>query len=111
MGMGHAFRIPKTSVCRWQVQRQYTFVRLPEIHFTASGFFLKIFTVCAFCLCFFLVFLFVFFFESTCYHDYEKQEKTTLKITTIYEPVEQSHYCVEVFTDYHVKRALSVCVI
>ena len=33
-GEGHAFRIPRTSVCRWQVQRQYTTVRLPEIQFT-----------------------------------------------------------------------------
>ena len=31
----------------------------------------------------------------------------TLKITTIYKPVEQIH-CVEVFTDYHMKRA-SMC--
>ena len=27
MGECHAFRILKTGVCRWQVQRQYTFVR------------------------------------------------------------------------------------
>ena len=36
--------------------------------------------------------------------------KKTLKITTIYEPVEQTH-CVEVFTDYHMKRALSLSII
>ena len=33
MGGGHAFQIPKTSVCRWQVQRQYTIVRLPVSNF------------------------------------------------------------------------------
>ena len=94
---------------------------LPEIHFTASGFFLKIFWLFVrFCLCFFLVLFFIFFFffffffffcNSTYY---EKQEKKTLKITTIYacyEPVEQTDYCVEVFIDYHVKRALSLSVI
>ena len=32
-------------------------------------------------------------------------------MTTIYEPVEQTHYCVEDFTDYHVKSALSLCVV
>ena len=32
-GGGHAFRIPTTSVCRWQVQRQYTVVRLPVSKF------------------------------------------------------------------------------
>ena len=56
VGGGHAFRIPKTSVCRWQVQRQYTLVRLPEIHFTVSGLFLKNFD----CLC---VFVFVSFWS------------------------------------------------
>ena len=40
-----------------------------------------------------------------------KKQKKTLKITTIYEAVEQTHYCVEVFTDYHMKRALSLCII
>ena len=37
-----------------------------------------------------------------------------MKITTIYmiyKPVEQTHYCVESFTAYHVKRAYSLCVI
>ena len=33
MGGDHAFRIPKTSVCRWQVQRQYTIIRLPVSKF------------------------------------------------------------------------------
>ena len=66
MGGDHAFRMPKTSVCRWQVQRQYTFVRLPEIHVTAYGFFLKIFD-CAFLSLFlfglvFISFFFFFFF-------------------------------------------------
>ena len=43
----------------------------------------------------------------------KKKKKTKKKkknhknnITTIYKPVEQTHYCVEVsFLDYHVKRA------
>ena len=89
MGGGHSFRIPKTSVCRWQVQRQCTFVRLPEIYFTASGFFLQIFD----CLC---VFVFVyfwscfsFFFASLHIMKSRKKKKKTLKITTIYEPVEK----------------------
>ena len=54
MGGGYAFRILITSKCRWQVQRQYAFVRLPEIHFTTSGFFLKFFNR----LCVFSFFLF-----------------------------------------------------
>ena len=33
MGGGHAFRIPKTSVCRWQVQLQYTIIHLPVSKF------------------------------------------------------------------------------
>ena len=42
----------------------------------------------------------------------KRRKKKTLKITTIYEPVEQTHDCVEVFfTDFHMKRALSLCVI
>ena len=32
MGGGHVFQIPKTSVCKWQVQ-QYTIVRLPVSKF------------------------------------------------------------------------------
>ena len=40
----------------------------------------------------------------------QKKTTTTFKIT-IYEQVKQTHYCVEVFTDYHLKRALSICVI
>ena len=28
----------KISVCRWQEQRQYTIIRLPEIHFNAQDF-------------------------------------------------------------------------
>ena len=62
MGGDRAFRIPRISVCRLQVQRQYTIVRLPEIYFTASGFVLKIFEqVCAFLFVFFFFFFFVFF--------------------------------------------------
>ena len=61
MGGDHALRLPKTGVCRWQVQRQYTIVRLPEIHYTASGFFLKIFDrLCVFV----LVSFWSFFCES-----------------------------------------------
>ena len=41
----------------------------------------------------------------------KKKKKRTLEMTTICEPVEQTHYCVEVFTVYHVKRELSLCVI
>ena len=96
MSLGHAFRKLKTSVCRWQV-RQYT-LHLPEIHFfTASGFFLKIFDcLCVFVFVFVLFFFFFSFFFFFCESTYEKQEKNkTLKITTI----------------YHVKRALSLCVI
>ena len=90
MGGGHAFRILKTSVCRWKVQRQYTFVLLQETHFTASEFFLKIFD----CVC---VFVFVSFWScfSFCFCEstyYEKQGGGgEIKITTIYEPVEQIH--------------------
>ena len=63
MGGGHAFRIPKTSVCWWQVQRKYTIVRIPEIHFIASGFFLKFFDrLCVFVFVTFWSFFFFFFF-------------------------------------------------
>ena len=52
-----------------------TLVHLPEIHFTASGFFLKIFDcLCIFVFIYFWSYFFFFFFfcESTYY---EKQEK------------------------------------
>ena len=63
MGGGHAFRIPKTNVCQWQVQRQYTIVHYREVHFTASGFFLKIFyRLCVFVFVSFWSFFFFFFF-------------------------------------------------
>ena len=91
MGGGHDFRIPKTIACRWQVQRQYTIVRLPEIHFTPSGFFLKIFDhLCVFCLCLFLAFFFFFFCESSHYEkannkknkNKKKKKKKKKKTTT-----------------------------
>ena len=72
MGGGHAFRIPKTSVCLWQVQQQYTIVRLPEIHFTASGFFLKIFD--RLCACIFVSFWSCFFAKLK-QKKHEKQKK------------------------------------
>ena len=53
MGGDHAFRIQNISVYRGQVQRQYAIVRLPEIRFTASGFFVKVFDrFVRLCLCF-----------------------------------------------------------
>ena len=83
-------------------------------HFTASGFFLKIFD----CLCIFVFvsfwscFSFFYFFASLCItKSREIKTKKEKNITTIYELVEQTFYCVAVFTDYHVKRALSLCVI
>ena len=35
--------------------------------------------------------------------------ETQKKLNIIHEPVEQTHYCVKVITDYHLKRALSLC--
>ena len=80
MGGGHAFRIPKTSVCRRQVQRQYTIVRFPEIHFTASGFFLKIFDhLCVFVFVSFWSFFFFFERESLHIMKAEKDKKKKKK--------------------------------
>ena len=100
MGGDHAFRIPKTN----------------EIFFTALGFFLKSFDLCAFFffilsyffIFFFFFFLFFFFFFFVCVFvsywscfcestHYEKKKKNNIKITTIYKPVEQTHYCAKVF--------------
>ena len=41
----------------------------------------------------------------------KSRKKKQYKNNKNYEPVEQTHYCVKVFTDYHMKRALSLCVI
>ena len=63
-------------------------VCLPEMHFTASGFFLKIFgpfAVCVFRLCFFLVLFFFFFFffcESTHYEKQKKQQHKNNNLQT-----------------------------
>ena len=97
MGGGHAFRIPKTSVCRWQVQRQYTSVPLREIHFVR------------FCLCFFLFlffFLYFFFFFFASLHNMKSRKKTTLQITTTYEPVENNTLLCRSF--YRLSREKSV---
>ena len=80
---------------------------LPEIHFTASEFFLKTFDR----LCVFVFVSFLSFFASLHIMKSRRRKKKTkkksIKITTIYmiyKPVEQTHYCVEVFfSDYHVK--------
>ena len=62
-------------------KRQYTFVRLPEIHFTASGFLLKIFdclsvfVFVSFCSCFSFFF---FFFASL--HILKSRKKRNIKI-------------------------------
>ena len=64
---------------------------LPEIHFTATDLFLKTFdrlTVCAFWS------LFLFFLTA---------------IYMIYKPVEQTHYCVEVFRISREKTVQSMC--
>ena len=60
MGGGHAYRILKTSVCQWQVKRQYTFVRLSENHFIFSQDFWLFVHFFHFCLCFFLILCFFF---------------------------------------------------
>ena len=102
-GGGHAFRIPKTIVCRRQVQRQYIIVHLTELQFTASGFFPQDFLsfppynfVSFSFWSFFLFFFFFFFCEST---RYEKQRKKNIKVTIIiyhvYKPSNE-HYCVDV---------------
>ena len=105
MGGGRAFQIQRISVRRWQVQRQYTIVRLPEIHFTASVFFLKIFTkiVRLFVFVCFVVFLFVFFFCLFFFFAnlHEKQNKSIGNK----QKSNKTHFCVEVVSDYHGKRA------
>ena len=65
-----------------------------------QDFFLRFLTVCAF-LSWFLFGLVFLFCASL--HIMKSRKKTTLNIT-IYAPVEQKHYCVEVFTDHHVKE-------
>ena len=56
MGGSHAFRKLVYADYRYN---DINYRSLPEIHFTALGFFLRLLTVCArFCLCFFLVFFF-----------------------------------------------------
>ena len=62
---------------------------LSEIHFTASGFFGP------FVVSFWSFFFFFFFFFFCVSTHYEKQKK--IKITIIYKPVEQTHYCVDLF--------------
>ena len=81
--------------------RKSIFLLLPD-------FFLKIFyCFCVFVFVFDSFWSYFFFVVVFCESTYcEKQEKEI-----IYEPVEQRHYSVEVFTDYHVKRAFSLCVI
>ena len=77
---------------------------LPEIHFTASGFFLKTFD----CLCLFVFVSFWSFFFANLHimksrkNKTKKKQKTkkNIQITTIYmmyKPVKQTHYCVKVF--------------
>ena len=80
---------------------------LPEIHFTASGFFLKTFER----LCVFV--LVSFFCEST---HYEKQRKKKNKhknnnnLHDLQTGRTNTLLC-RSFSDYHVKRAYSLCVI
>ena len=107
MCAGHAFRIPKTSVYRWQVQRQYTVVRIPEIRFTASGFY--------FCLCFFF---FLFFLRVYTLGKKKKKKKKNIKIETIIQTGRTNtllcrsfFFLFFFFLDYHAKRAWSLCVI
>ena len=113
MGGGHAFRIPKTIVCRRQVQRQYIIVHLTELQFTASGFFpqdfLSVppynfvsFSFWSFFLFFFFFFFFFLFFFSifASLHVMKNREKKNIKVTIIiyhvYKPSNE-HYCVDVF--------------
>ena len=77
-GGGHAFR---KLVYAGNRHNDINYRSLPEIHFTASGLFLKTFDR----LCVFVFFSFWSFFEST---HYEKLKKITT-IYMIYKPVEQ----------------------
>ena len=97
MGGGHAFR---KLLYVGNRHNDIHYRSLPEIHFTASGFFLKTFDrLCVFV--FVSFFFFLVFCESTHYEKKKKKKKKkNIKITTIYmiyKPVEQTHYCVEVF--------------
>ena len=80
MGGAYAYRTPKSNVCRWQVERQYDIVRLPEIHFTAPRFLLKIFD--RLCVLFFsILFFFLFFLRiyTLWQADNKKQKKKKKK--------------------------------
>ena len=96
MGGGHAFRLPKTSVCRWQVRRHYRSL-LKSILLLQD--FPKDFWP-------FVRFLSLFLFDlvlsESAHYEKQKQKKKkkkkkNMKITTIYKPFEQAHYCVELF--------------
>ena len=95
MGGVHAFR---KLVYAGNVYNDIHYRLLPEIHFTASGFFLKTFDR----LCFFFG---LSFCESTHYEMQKKNMKIT-KIYMIYKPVEQTHCCVDVF--FRLSREKSV---
>ena len=86
---------------------------LPEIHFrpTASGFFLKTFDrLCVFV--FVSFFFFFFFFASLHIMKSRKKNKTSIKINLHdLQTGRTSTLLCRSFSDYHVKRAYSLCVI
>ena len=82
MGGGHAFRTPKTSVYRWQVQRQYTFVCCFRI------FLKRILTIRAFLFLFrFFFFFFFFFFFLASLHIMKSRKKKNIKNTRVLQKV------------------------
>ena len=106
MGGSHAFLIRVYAGDRYH-DNTLSFANLRSI-LLLQDFFRNIFD--RLCVFVFVSFWSYFLCESTHYEKQKKKQKKkkkkkNIKITTIYKQVEQTHYCVEVFSDYYVKIA------
>ena len=68
-----------------------------------QDFFQEILTVCAFCLCFFLVFFASLGIMKSRYKKKKKKKKKKIHKDSNNLQTEQTHDCAEAFSDYHVK--------
>ena len=83
---------------------------LPEIHFTASGFFVKTFDR----LCVFVFVSFWYFFCESTHYEKQKEKKKKKKNNNNLHDIQTGRtntLLCRSFSDYHVKRAYSLCVI
>ena len=86
----------------------------PEIHFTTSGFFLKIFDLLSvFVFVSFCSFFFFFFFFLRIYIMKSRKKKTHKNNNNLHDlqTGRTNTLLCRSFSDYHVKRAYSLCVI